>query len=100
MNDAFPLLVCVTGHRDLPPDQHDRICREVQAVLRQLRRDLPHTPLAILSPIINRDQRIGGSRRTGIEGRTPGAIRGREALAENADWVVQHRQRPPVLPAG
>lgn len=25
---------------------------------------------------------------------------GREALAENADWVVQHRQRPPVLPKG
>jgi len=23
---------------------------------------------------------------------------GCEALAENADWVVQHRQRPPVLP--
>jgi hypothetical protein len=25
---------------------------------------------------------------------------GCEALAENADWVVQHRQRPPTLPAG
>lgn len=25
---------------------------------------------------------------------------GREALAENADWVVQHRERPPVLPTG
>jgi hypothetical protein len=25
---------------------------------------------------------------------------GREALAENADWVVQHRHRPPTLPAG
>jgi hypothetical protein len=25
---------------------------------------------------------------------------GCEALSENADWVVQHRQRPPVLPSG
>ena len=25
---------------------------------------------------------------------------GREALAENADWVVQHRERPPSLPSG
>jgi hypothetical protein len=25
---------------------------------------------------------------------------GREALAENADWVIQHRQRPPILPKG
>lgn len=25
---------------------------------------------------------------------------GREALTENADWVVQHRQRPPMLPRG
>jgi hypothetical protein len=25
---------------------------------------------------------------------------GKEALTENADWVVQHRQRPPVLPGG
>ena len=25
---------------------------------------------------------------------------GIEALSENADWVVQHRQRPPVLPSG
>jgi hypothetical protein len=25
---------------------------------------------------------------------------GCEALAENADWVIQHRQRPPTLPSG
>ncbi len=25
---------------------------------------------------------------------------GQETLAENADWVVQHRQRPPTLPSG
>ncbi len=25
---------------------------------------------------------------------------GREALAENADWVIQHRHRPPTLPSG
>jgi hypothetical protein len=25
---------------------------------------------------------------------------GCEALAENADWVVQHRHRPPTIPGG
>ncbi|HWI63152.1 MAG TPA: hypothetical protein VNT75_14995 [Symbiobacteriaceae bacterium] len=46
-----PLVVGVTGHRDILPEHEKRLRRKVRHLFLRLRRLCPHTPLVILSPL-------------------------------------------------
>src|SRR5664279_1280003 len=47
-----PLIVGVTGHRDLDPNHLDHIRARVRDVFTELKRSCPHTPLVVISPLI------------------------------------------------
>ena len=49
---AIPLIVGVTGHRDLVAEDVPRIRELVREVLRTLKKEYPHTPLVLLSPLV------------------------------------------------
>jgi hypothetical protein len=46
-----PLVLGVTGHRNLRPEDVEALRRRVREVFQELRSDYPHTPLALLSPL-------------------------------------------------
>ena len=48
---AIPLIVGVTGHRDLVEEDIPRIKDQVREALRSLKKQYPHTPLVLLSPL-------------------------------------------------
>jgi hypothetical protein len=48
---AIPLIVGVTGHRDLVEEDIPRIKDLVREALRSLKKQYPHTPLVLLSPL-------------------------------------------------
>ncbi len=55
---AIPLLVGVTGHRDVAEAHVDAARDLVTERLRQLGRDYPHTPIVVLSPLAEGADRI------------------------------------------
>src|SRR5215469_1464989 len=55
---AIPLLVGVTGHRDVAASHVDAARDLVTQRLRQLMRDYPHTPIVVLSPLAEGADRI------------------------------------------
>ncbi|HKV96554.1 MAG TPA: hypothetical protein VJR90_03565 [Gammaproteobacteria bacterium] len=59
-NDSgpLPLVIGVTGHRDLPPQDIPRIRESVAAFFACLRRQYPHTPLRLLSPLAEGADRL------------------------------------------
>lgn len=48
-----PLIVGVTGHRDLNPDHLDQLRARVREGLTELKQACPHTPLVIISPLVD-----------------------------------------------
>ena len=48
---SIPLIVGVTGHRDLMAEDVPRIRELVRSVLQTLKKKYPHTPLVLLSPL-------------------------------------------------
>lgn len=53
-----PLVIGVTGHRDLRPEDEDRLGQQVRAVLHGLRAKYPSTPLVLLSPLAEGADRL------------------------------------------
>lgn len=53
-----PLVIGVTGHRDLRPEDQERLCQEVRAVFRGLRAKYPSTPFVLLSPLAEGADRL------------------------------------------
>ncbi len=49
---SIPLIVGTTGHRDLFAEDLPRIRELIREVLRSLQQKYPHTPLVILSPLV------------------------------------------------
>ncbi|MBC8113847.1 MAG: hypothetical protein H7062_05685, partial [Candidatus Saccharimonas sp.] len=49
---AIPLIVGVTGHRDLVASDVPRIKELVREVWQTLKTKYPHTPLVLLSPLV------------------------------------------------
>ena len=50
--NAIPLIVGVTGHRDLVAEDIPRLKELVREVFRSLKTKYPHTPLVLLSPLV------------------------------------------------
>jgi hypothetical protein len=69
---ALPLVLGVTGHRDLREEELPALREQLAGVFRQLRRDHPHTPLCLLSPLAEGADRLAAE----------------VALAEGAQLVV------------
>ena len=146
----IPLVLGVTGHRDLRPEDRDRLKDKVRSVLQDLQTEFARRPLLLLSPLAEGADRLVaevalelgaeliaplplpreeyekdfeteasrsefahqlGQARAWfdlplVEGNTLQNIRGydeadeilihlgQEALAENGDWVLLHRDRP------
>ena len=55
---AAPLLVGVTGHRDLRPDDRAPLSCAVRDVLEELRHNYPDTPILLLSPLAEGADRL------------------------------------------
>ena len=49
---AIPLIVGVTGHRDLLPEDLQKLKELVREVFQTLKAKHPHTPLVLLSPLV------------------------------------------------
>ncbi|MBU6469413.1 MAG: hypothetical protein KGQ68_01830 [Gammaproteobacteria bacterium] len=54
----LPLVIGVTGHRDLAPDDIPRIRESLAALFACLRKQYPHTPLRLLSPLAEGADRL------------------------------------------
>ncbi|MBV8299845.1 MAG: hypothetical protein JO083_09920 [Candidatus Eremiobacteraeota bacterium] len=54
----LPLIVGVTGHRDLRPADCPRLEAEVETIFARLKRDFPHTPLVVLSALAEGADRL------------------------------------------
>ena len=54
----LPLVVGVTGHRDIRRQDARRLKREVDGVFRKLKEAHPHTPLIVLSPLAEGADRL------------------------------------------
>ena len=54
----LPLVIGVTGHRDLAPQDIPRIRESLAALFVGLRRQYPHTPLRLLSPLAEGADRL------------------------------------------
>jgi len=54
----LPLVIGVTGHRDLAPEDIPRIQESLAALFACLRRQYPHTPLRLLSPLAEGADRL------------------------------------------
>lgn len=58
-NARIPIVLGVTGHRDLGgPEQKSALRREVEAAMRRLRERYPSSPFAILSPLAKGADRL------------------------------------------
>ena len=55
---GIPLIVGVTGHRDLRPEQGDALAARVREVLEDLRRRCPNTPVVVLSGLAEGADRL------------------------------------------
>lgn len=53
-----PIVIGVTGHRDLVPEHVPRIRKSVELLIRSLREKYPHTPLRVLSPLAEGADRL------------------------------------------
>jgi hypothetical protein len=53
-----PLILGVTGHRDIPPDDWPRLKECIRGIVRDLQHAYPHTPLMLLSPLAEGADRL------------------------------------------
>src|ERR1700733_9713529 len=62
MNDSFAgtlsLVIAITGHRDLYPEDFEALRAEVGKVFEELKKAYPHTPLLLLSGLAKGADRI------------------------------------------
>ena len=56
--DQVPIIVAVTGHRDLVPDEIPGLRRQVRAFLKELQHGYPDLPLAVMSPLAEGADRL------------------------------------------
>src|SRR5439155_17705848 len=54
----IPLVIGVTGHRDLRPEDYERLSSAVVEFSQLLRQRYPHTPLILLSPLAEGADRL------------------------------------------
>ncbi len=54
----LPLVLGVTGHRDLRPEDRQRLSEVVRSVLADYRRRMPYTPIVLLSPLADGADRL------------------------------------------
>src|SRR5262245_49584283 len=54
----IPLLIGVTGHRDLRDADRPALESKVRAILEEQQRNYPHTPLILLSPLAEGADRL------------------------------------------
>lgn len=54
----LPLVIGVTGHRDLREEDREPLEKRVRQVFAELQRDYPHTPLILLSPLAEGADRL------------------------------------------
>jgi hypothetical protein len=55
---SLPLVIGVTGHRDLRPEDRDRLKTVVRQIFQELSADFPHTPLLVLSTLAEGADRL------------------------------------------
>jgi hypothetical protein len=53
-----PLVIGVTGHRDLRPEDHEELKKKVRLILRGLQKSYPSTPIVLLSPLAEGSDRL------------------------------------------
>jgi len=59
VDDALlTLVIGVTGHRDIPPQEYEPLAARVTELLLSLRRDYPSLPLLMLNPLAEGGDRI------------------------------------------
>jgi len=58
VSGRIPLLIGVTGHRDLRDSDRPTLETKVRAILEEQRRNYPHTPLILLSPLAEGADRL------------------------------------------
>jgi hypothetical protein len=116
-----PLIIGITGHRDLRPQDLEALSEQVRQILRKLKSRYSSTPLVMLSALAEGTDRLAAKvalepEMEAIFGHASELVRGaiesrnyenacecltklgKEALAENGDWVLLHRERPLELP--
>ena len=54
----IPLVIGVTGHRDLIPEERDKLEQAVREVLNQLRGECPDTPFVVISALAEGADRL------------------------------------------
>lgn len=54
----LPLVIGVTGHRDLIPPDHSELEEKVRSFFSEIREKYPHTPLTLLSPLAEGADRL------------------------------------------
>src|SRR5438128_7465217 len=79
----LPLVVGITGHRDLRDQDHDALASSVRALFADLRRRYEATPLVLLSPLAEGADRLAA----------------RVALEEGVRLVVPLPLPPPLYEA-
>lgn len=57
-NSAIPIIIGVTGHRDLRPEDAPQLQGQVRAILEELRKNYPATPLLVLAPLAEGADRL------------------------------------------
>jgi hypothetical protein len=65
----LPLVVGVTGHRDLRESDQSKLKEQVSAIFEKLFKDFPHTPITLLSPLAEGADRLVA--RVGLELKVP-----------------------------
>jgi hypothetical protein len=59
MNDALvPIVIGVTGHRDLDPGHYSKIKEKVEEVFKDIRMNYPNSPIVLLSPLAEGADRL------------------------------------------
>jgi hypothetical protein len=64
-NALLPIVLGITGHRDLRPEDLPPLKERLRELFRDLRREYPHTPLQLLSPLAEGADRLAA--RIGLE---------------------------------
>jgi hypothetical protein len=57
-DQLFPLLVGVTGHRDIPPQSLSELEIQVESCLIELQKQYPHSPITVLSSLADGADRL------------------------------------------